>query len=544
MTYALAHDYSKSLDFEIDVAQRLGSVLDTPRALTVSMLASNGEYDQLANLDVSPTHYLDHNSFADDYLITSLLRKSPNLPTSFDREKNAIDSFYEGEKMCSETNDRILAGGLDPLLCSLSGIIARILGPLKRRDLRFIEDSFSNGPGATVTVAGSGLCPSQKQRSIPTLTYNLIPFARVTMGKLFSDYHSHWEVVEGNKFSTVPKNSKTDRGICIEPYMNIRVQKGIGALISRRLKSCGIDISRQDINRSFASLCEELEMATIDLSSASDSISELLVYRLLPPDWFELLELCRSPCTTMPDGTVVKNEKFSSMGNGYTFELETLIFYAIAIYGTSREVGTHELTVYGDDIIIPRECAESVMLTLHLCGFKVNSSKTFLAGKFFESCGSDWFNQKPVRPFFLRKTNDNRTPYPLIFCNRLREYSKMRGGEFGCDSRFRNIWLHYYKQIPRHWRRPVPVEFGDSGVHVSEHEHNLPRAPDGLDGYTVEFIIFRPVRQNSYDFPFYLTRLDEKEGAFQNNSEVIRGYLGKPRTKRTTAMWTPGLDWF
>lgn len=133
----------------------------------------------------------------------------------------------------------------------------------------------------------------------------------------------------GNKVTTVPKNSKTDRVIAIEPLMNMYVQKGIGGAIRHSLRSVGINLNDQTSNQRLAregSL--QGKLATVDLSSASDSVSLLLVEELLPPDWVAAIKLCRSPCGVLPDGSVINYQKVSSMGNGFTFELESLIFWA------------------------------------------------------------------------------------------------------------------------------------------------------------------------------------------------------------------------
>lgn len=95
--------------------------------------------------------------------------------------------------------------------------------------------------------------------------------------------------------------------------------------------------------------------------------------------------------------------KFSSMGNGYTFEMETLMFYAAA-----KAVADYlclpwwEVNAYGDDITIGVEGVELLTLVLSSMGFTVNTSKSFSSGVFRESCGKDYFNGTSVRPYFVR----------------------------------------------------------------------------------------------------------------------------------------------
>jgi hypothetical protein len=96
------------------------------------------------------------------------------------------------------------------------------------------------------------------------------------------------------------------------------------------------------------------------------------------------------------------------MGNGFTFELESLIFYAV-VKATCEEMGLNDfeinrsVAVYGDDIIVPRAVAPQLYERLTLFGFAVNEDKSFTKGFFFESCGADYYDGHDVRPFFLRR---------------------------------------------------------------------------------------------------------------------------------------------
>jgi hypothetical protein len=126
----------------------------------------------------------------------------------------------------------------------------------------------------------------------------------------------------------------------------------------------------------------------------------MLVKLLLPKKWFDLLAALRSPYTKI--GTKwVKLHKFSSMGNGFTFELETLLFWAIA-----RSVSYNGfVSAYGDDMILPTVDASAAVSLLTLLGFEVNMAKSFTdyLDPFRESCGGDYFNGEAVRPTYLRK---------------------------------------------------------------------------------------------------------------------------------------------
>jgi len=95
--------------------------------------------------------------------------------------------------------------------------------------------------------------------------------------------------------------------------------------------------------------------------------------------------------------------KFSSMGNGYTFEMETVLFLATA-QAVCEELGLPkwEVTAYGDDLTIGVEGVDLLTRALTFLGFSVNLSKSFWTGPFRESCGKDYFLGTNVRPYFVR----------------------------------------------------------------------------------------------------------------------------------------------
>ncbi len=209
--------------------------------------------------------------------------------------------------------------------------------------------------------------------------------------------------VDYNKIAFVPKTAKTHRAIAVEPILNGFLQKGIDQVLRRRLKRIGIDLSNQETNRRMAregSRHEDLDpFCTIDLSSASDLISTGLVRTLLPVEWFEVLDSCRSK-NFLDRGKKTPYSKFCSMGNGFCFPLETLIFVAVCHAAGCGRPGV-DFSVYGDDIIVRKSKFERVTCLLKACGFLLNKRKTFGEGPFRESCGADWYDGKDVRPFTL-----------------------------------------------------------------------------------------------------------------------------------------------
>jgi hypothetical protein len=210
--------------------------------------------------------------------------------------------------------------------------------------------------------------------------------------------------VNHNLISFVPKTAKTHRSIAVEPFLNGFVQKGIDQHLRDCLRRIGIDLSDQAHNQSLArlgSVQKSNPYCTIDLSAASDSLSTEAVRLLLPPEWFEFLNDVRASQFMLPDGTVHQYEKFCSMGNGFCFPLQTLVFASICHACAMLCGDSDDFSVYGDDIIVRQNIALLVVETLRDLGFRTNVDKTFITGPFRESCGADWYEGRDVRPVYL-----------------------------------------------------------------------------------------------------------------------------------------------
>lgn len=215
---------------------------------------------------------------------------------------------------------------------------------------------------------------------------------------------SLFQVVPGNRIEFVPKETDEARTIALEASMNVLLQLGVDGYVRKRLLEVGIDINDQSINQALARLGSiDNSLSTLDLKGASDNISLVLIEKLFPYEWMSYLFDLRSDTGTFPDGSAVCYEKLSSMGNGYTFAIETLVF-AAAVYAVNPDV-SFGLTghVYGDDIIVETKHVTSLIQLLGLCGFSVNSNKSFFKDTFTrESCGTDFYRGRNIRPVFLK----------------------------------------------------------------------------------------------------------------------------------------------
>lgn len=268
-------------------------------------------------------------------------------------------------------------------------------------------------------------------------------------------------LVKGNILFTVPKNAEIDRVACKEPDLNLYCQKALGGHIRTRLRKAGINLNDQTRNQTLASQAFKRGYATIDLSSASDSLTVELVKQLVSPDWFNLFMALRSPKTFI-DGCSHENAMISSMGNGYTFELESLIFYSIAnamSKTVAYKVGSGHLAdavvgIYGDDIIVHRRVARPLIAFLGWCGFKTNVKKSFVSGSFFESCGKHYYCGYDVSPFYIREPFSDISDLVLSL-NQLRSWMIRTGVDLyetiepTVVHSFFEVWSKFTLLVPR-----------------------------------------------------------------------------------------------
>lgn len=504
----------------LSVSSKIFEAIDSPRSLAAHILLREKEYAQLVSLEIDQNHYFDSQSFGDDYLATKLLSKFPDFShEELDPEKAALDSFKEFEETCRTTNKKFSKLEEDPSLWDPEMrrifLLARrkIASVLKTPDLDRISRSFGWGPGATTSTKGSHTSAYIKFKSRLDITSNALMMGKACVNSLPSwancqlqidEYPSvevsltydAFNIVRGNEIVFVPKNAKTHRIIAKEPTVNSFLQKGFGAEIRRLLAAVGIDLKDQTLNQRLArygSLTGFL--ATLDLRGASDTICRALVKFLLPKKWYYLLDQIRSQQGFLSkEKAWIDYQKFSSMGNGYTFELESLIFWALCKSCLEVNGQGQTLNVYGDDIIVPVEHYDNVVKVLNFAGFSVNSQKSFSTGNFRESCGKDYFLGTDVRPYFIKEKISNVESL-FKLANGLRRYSHRRNFNYGCDKRFRDPWLHAVSFIPDDLRLHIPDGYGDGGLMVNFDEACPSRPSRGWEGFVFKAIIQHPVKQ-------------------------------------------------
>lgn len=365
--------------------------------------------------------------------ISAFWQKREDLCLGIDREEVAFNSFLRSERSCFDTNTFLkeVRGGraqtrphVSAWMFHAQRKIADILGEVPS----LAELRFRYGPGSMTTVKKRESHPRYKLGRSYACSGDLTPIAAELLGEMPSliDFPVGENKalvdleVHSGRLGFVPKNYKTDRSVVTEPPLNVLYQLGMGDYITDRLRSFGVDLSDQTRNQRLArSGSIDGELATLDLSSASDTISRELVWDLLPHDWAQALSYGRTSHVTYkrrgsseaPLTFVL--EKFSSMGNGFTFPLQTLIFYALAMAVCRTPLEKSCVSVYGDDIILPSHRFAELRELLGVCGFTLNIGKSFHDGPFRESCGADYLLGTNIRPTYLRNNLSGETLFIL-----------------------------------------------------------------------------------------------------------------------------------
>ncbi len=219
--------------------------------------------------------------------------------------------------------------------------------------------------------------------------------------------------------TAVPKTLKTPRIIAIEPTAMQYVQQGLLEVFEQEVEkdynlNHFLNWSSQKPNRdlakqaSMAPFTGSESLATLDLSEASDRVSNQLVMSMLQnhPHLKGAVDACRSR-TADVNGELYELVKFASMGSALCFPFESFVFMTIILSAIADSIGTPaspallktlrgRVRVYGDDIIVPVRFAKLVIERLEFFGLKVNRSKSFMNGMFRESCGGEYYDGTDV----------------------------------------------------------------------------------------------------------------------------------------------------
>lgn len=478
--------------------------LGGPTALGIWLCLEHDSWFEAASHDIRPLDFINLEDFRAAYLAVKLLSKFSACPDGVSSEQRAalaLEKYLSVEEALEISDLKLrhqVLYSTNPLfeytracLSIAREKIAKMLGPIESC-LNSLPSNCTWGPGASSSIRGRDTTGSRKYSQAKFVTPGCLPLASLLIA-----YSTVWDVAPQTTASleviTVPKNSKIDRVIGIEPDLNIYVQKGIGSFIRKRLAYAGLDLdSSFQMNLALAAVgSRDGSFATLDLSSASDTISTLLLSELLPREWMDLLLQARTPFADV-QGTPILLRKFSSMGNGFTFELESLVFYCLALaVGQLEKAAPWYITVFGDDIVVPTYISEKLSQVLTDVGFVINDSKSYSSGYFRESCGGHYFKGVDVKPIYIKEVISNDSSlYKLA--NAVRRLSGRLGhSDLGP---FRALYRAITADIKV--KRFIPEGYGDGGLVVSFEEAapstKVKRCPNGIEGFYCEVLAIAP----------------------------------------------------
>jgi len=473
------------------IAGRLWDASGTTLGASLKVKLSKGDYAGIFSAQTpTPDSYESAQDYFADALCVSFLKKFEGA-AQFVKDANpktaAIANWYAVEKVNAQTNARLarfrdgyLPNPEDPQLMEFINRVKRrvscVLGPLPRD----LSPRFS--PGASLTerlpyttipdkVSSELVCTSGAKCLFDL--FGDTAWARARAEDSPQQYTPR--VVRAEKHFTVPKKWDIARNAAMGPNFNVAYQLDAGTKIRNRIRdSLGWDLLKaQEIHRQLArSASLTREFCTIDLKDASDRWARVAVRLLTPDGWFTLLQALRAPCTEI-ENKIHYLEKFSSMGNGFTFELETLLFIAVcseimSMRGHTPVMGVN-LFVYGDDIIAPDDCYSDIVAALKFFGHQANEQKSFHGNSpFRESCGADFFLGQPVRAYYHKKGVFNEPQELITLANGLRKLEKA----FPYSQlavRLRGVRFFVLDMLPVDIRRlRGPECLGDAVIHDEE----------------------------------------------------------------------------
>lgn len=428
--------------------------------------------------------------YAEKYLAYNVNRKAVNPPdTKVDEEKRKAETltgFLQRELVNRKINETDSFGynpatdefeprgdlGLELLNRARQHVFA-ILGTTVPVDRLVQEAAFGSGASATLPRKQAASITKYERsisstRGLAELAINMVATSPAwstaskiaksdvwytdTSGKVSYFGPQSLKILSGAVMDFVRKTIEIDRIILKEPEFNGYIQKGTGKYFRKRLDTCagatpligGVCLNTSgNLNNEHALIGSvDGSIATVDAERASDSITIALCEYLLPPKWFEWLMLIRSPYVVLPNGKLHRLQMMAGMGNGFCFELESILFYAIGLACAEKSkqpFAEAYVSIHGDDLIVPADVFDYVCIAYERAGIVVNKSKSFSQGPFRESCGGHYFAGQSVKPFFRKGSNGFVRGDWFWFANSLLEWLSERSDHYLASNKGRDL---------------------------------------------------------------------------------------------------------
>lgn len=274
--------------------------------------------------------------------------------------------------------------------------------PIVGRLARWIESILGNAPSWDEILGrcGSG-ATAESRNHRDRWVFDTIPLG---IPERFYQFNEHDQCIRTGyipwaRAGAVPKNRKSARIVASECATAMYAQLGVMREMDIRIhRSLGkrVPIRDADIHRQFL-MAHHRDVATLDLSDASDYISFELANYVLPPSWAALCNACRSQYVILPDGSGHALSTYAPMGNGFCFRLLSLVCAGVVAVTCHRRWSD-----FGDDLICHRSDAPAAVLGLEACGLHLNASKTCY-GRYIESCGLELFDGVSITPLKIKR---------------------------------------------------------------------------------------------------------------------------------------------
>ena len=405
---------------------------------------------------------------------------SQDLSTPAQLREDSIKKFMDNQERLSK-----FQLGTDPLIKDLvfraRGYANQILGDFS--DLEICERA-TFGKKSSVGIPMRKACEGERYEAPITGSFDHIDW--------FDKYYSAWNrpaflyatsrAVLSNKplyrdidkleAVLVDKTWKSLRMIMPNTTIGTLYSSGLGRCIEDRLRTYGYDIRHlQQVHgelAKFGSITGSL--VTADQSMASDNITVQLIDAILPRRWAQALKFGRISEMSLY-GRSVSSPTFATMGIGFTFPLQTLIFLVVllAIRDHCELDEQTVISVFGDDLIYDSRMHSTVVESFPFMGLVLNLDKTFAEGNFRESCGYDYFRGVDVRPFHLGRSGGSgvgkRRAEAYLYTTLNNALRRWEPYEIPLTSEF---LLETIREIRKDKVLLVPIDYPDTaGVKVS-----------------------------------------------------------------------------
>jgi len=375
-------------------------------------------------------------------------------------------------------------------------------------------DSFVLPPGQYLENLGNDFSYLKKWNQLSHYQNELPSY-----WKRFFDYSTPLPIPDYNHLLIVPKDYKTGRTICVESVWRTTMGYCMAEPMTRRLNRLdtysslhartrnengdweylpvgGAYYNYQRGNQLMALLGSrhsqvDINVATMDCSMASDSVTQKVCQDILPYNIYQWGEKCRSPYIDIGTGKKLREAiTWMTMGHPMTYPVESVIFFCAAVLATciTRHIDVDMLKpknklldlpwsdpyftviqTVGDDVTLASDCVEAFTFILQTLGFIVNSDKSYWgSANYRESCGKEYYCGTDVTGlYYPRGTSTNEyaeliglqhklADFPQANAFIIDEIYKLRS-QVTCssiDSEYTDIWVPGIGKELRRFKTP------------------------------------------------------------------------------------------